>query len=224
VHRRSTPLLVERLDRRALASEGVARPREDADTPCVSVGRPIPHVEVQIRDAGGRVLEERRAGTIWIRSNSLFSGYHGNPELTARVRVDGWLDTGDRGFLADGNLFFLSREKDLLVVGGAKFAPQDVENVVSTVAGVREGCVVVFGVLNEERGTEDLAAVAETREEAEDAQARLRETIRAEVTRATGLALRHVLLVPPGGIEKTTSGKLARRATHRRYADRLVGR
>ena len=101
-------------------------------------------------------------------------------------------------------------------------SPHDVETVINHVPGVREGCAVAFGVLNEERGTEELAVVVETRETDADAQRRLRDALRAEVTRVTGLALRHVLLVPPGGVEKTSSGKLARRATQRRHAALLV--
>ena len=87
---------------------------------------------------------------------------------------------------------------------------------------MREGCAVAFGVLNEERGTEDIAAVVETKIDGAPELAALRERIRDAVTRATGLALRYVILVPPGGIEKTTSGKLARRATSHRYADALA--
>jgi len=88
---------------------------------------------------------------------------------------------------------------------------------------VREGCAVVIGVLSEERGTEDVAAVVETKLTDAGALDDLRARIRAAVTAATGLALRHVLLVPAGGVEKTTSGKLARRATRSRYASQLGG-
>jgi acyl-CoA synthetase (AMP-forming)/AMP-acid ligase II len=86
---------------------------------------------------------------------------------------------------------------------------------------VRSGCAVAFGVLDETRGTEDVAAVVETRVEDEAERAKLRAAIRASVTDTTGLGLRHLLLVPPGGIEKTTSGKLARRATRERWAEHL---
>ncbi|MCI0548616.1 MAG: acyl-phosphate glycerol 3-phosphate acyltransferase, partial [Candidatus Rokubacteria bacterium] len=126
---------------------------------------------------------------------------------------------GDRGYLAGGDLFFVAREKDLIVIGGEKIAPHDVEAVVNEVAGVRPGCAVAFGVANPARGTEDVAVVAETREEDAEERAGLESAIRARVVGALGLALRHVLLVPPGGVEKTTSGKLARRATRARYAD-----
>jgi len=106
----------------------------------------------------------------------------------------------------------------VIIIGGEKYAPHDVETAINRVPGVREGCAVAFGVLDAERGTEDLAAVVETRETDAARLAALREAIRWEVITAVGLAVRHLLLVPPGGIEKTTSGKLARRATRERHA------
>jgi len=86
---------------------------------------------------------------------------------------------------------------------------------------VRAGCAVAFGVMSDARGTEEVAAVVETRETGESASA-LDRAVRDKVLQSTGLSLRHLVLVPPGGIEKTTSGKLARRATRARHADRLV--
>jgi acyl-CoA synthetase (AMP-forming)/AMP-acid ligase II len=213
--------VIEHIDRSTLANAQVATPAATG-LASIAIGRCLPHCEIQIRDADGCPLADRRVGTVWLRTNSLFARYHGNPELTAQVLVDGWLNTGDRGYLADGSLYFVSREKDLIVVGGEKYAPHDVETIINGVPGVREGCTVVFGVLSEERGTEDLAAVVETKVSDEGELNRLREAIRAAVTRNTGLALRYVILVPPGGIEKTTSGKLARRATRSRYADQFV--
>ncbi len=213
---------IEEVDRAALAAEGVARPAAGGGFVSVAIGRCLPRCAVEIRDERRLPLPDRHVGAVWLRSNSLFAGYRGDPAATNRVLVDGWLDTGDRGYLADGDLHFVARDKDVVVVGGEKYAPHDIESVINRVPGVREGCAVVFGVLNEERGTEDLAAVVETRDDG-DALPALREAIRVAVARTIGLGLRHVLLVPPGGVEKTTSGKLARRATRARYADQLHG-
>jgi acyl-CoA synthetase (AMP-forming)/AMP-acid ligase II len=220
-HPVSSPPRVEKIDRQALATESVARVTPGDGLSSVAIGRCLPHCEVEIRDGDGRRLPDRQVGVVWLRTNSLLARYHRDAERTARCLVGGWLDTGDRGYVADGDLYFVSREKDLLIVAGEKYAPHDVETVVNNVPGVREGCAVAFGVVNTQRGTEDIAVVVETREADEQAHGPLRERIRAEVTRATGLALRWVVLVPPGGIEKTTSGKLARAATRRRYADAL---
>ena len=212
---------VEHLDRAALASEGVARPTGADGLPSVAIGRCLPRCSVEIRGGAGSPLPDRHVGTVWLRTDSLFSAYHGDPALTARTLVDGWLDTGDRGYVAGGDLYFIARDKDLIVMGGEKHAPHDIETIINAIPGVREGCTIAFGVLNEARGTEELAAVIETRVEGAEAQAALGEAVRRAVTERTGLALRHVVLVPPGGIEKTSSGKLARQATRRRYASAI---
>lgn len=214
--------LVETVDRQTLATQGIAQPTRTDGLVSVAIGQCLPHCEVQIRDAARCPLSDRHVGTIWLRTNSLFSGYNQNPQLTGAALVDGWLDTGDQGYVAGGNLYFISRDKDLVVIGGEKYAPHDIETVINRIPGVREGCAVVFGVLSDERGTEDIAAVVETKVVDERALAELRNAIRVHVTECTGLALRFVVLVPPGGIEKTTSGKLARRATQRRYAPQLI--
>jgi fatty-acyl-CoA synthase len=217
------PPWIEGIDRAELARSQVARPSGADDLEVVSAGRALPGCEIEIRDEHRRPLPDRHVGTIWLRTNCLFSGYNADPVATARTLVDGWLNTGDRGYLASGHLFFVSRDKDLIVVGGEKYAPHDVESAINRVAGVREGCAVAFGLLNPERGTEDVAAIVETRLQGERELADLEQAIRAQVTHSTGLALRYILLVPPGGIEKTTSGKLARGATRRRYADHWAG-
>jgi acyl-CoA synthetase (AMP-forming)/AMP-acid ligase II len=215
------PPTVEHIDRQALALRDVAEPSGADGVSSVAIGQCLPHCEVEIRDGGGKPLPDRHVGAVWLRTNSLFIGYHRDPERTATALRDGWLDTGDVGYLATGDLFFVSRDKDLIVIGGEKYAPHDVEAAINAVPGVRTGCAVAFGVLDEARGTEDVAAVVETRIDDEAGQTALGEAIRASVTSATGLGLRHLLLVPPGGIEKTTSGKLARRATRARWAEQL---
>jgi len=212
---------VETIDRRALAKEDVARPTTGPGLASVAIGRCLPRCEVAIRDAAGHELPDRHVGAIFLRSDSLFLGYHRDPVATAAALERGWLRTGDRGYVADGDLFFIARDKDVIVIGGEKYAPHDVETAINRVAGVREGCAVAFGMLDEARGTEEVAAVVETREDDPDGRARLEAAIRAAVIDATGLALRHLVLVPPGGVEKTTSGKLARTATRRRWAAAL---
>jgi acyl-CoA synthetase (AMP-forming)/AMP-acid ligase II len=220
-HPLDEPPRVDTLDRAVLAAEQRAEPAPGAGVEVVSVGTCLPGSEVEIRDETRHPLPERHVGAIWLRSSYLFTAYNRDPATTAESLVDGWFDTGDRGYLAGGHLYFVARDKDLIVIGGEKYVPHDVENVINAVPGVREGCAVAFGVLNDERGTEDLAAVVETKETGGAELSRLGDAIRAEVMRAIGIGLRHLVLVPPGGIEKTTSGKLARRATRARYADRL---
>ncbi len=181
--------------------------------------------QVEIRDRPGTPCRIGTSGAVWLASNSLFAGYHGESRAHRRVC---WSTAGSTratgATLPGGDLFFVSRDKDLIVYRRREVcAARRRERVINRVAGVREGCVVAFGIVSHERGTEDLVAVVETRETDAAARARLQAAIRVEVHRATGLGVRHVILVPPGGIEKTTSGKLARRATQDRYIDQLTG-
>jgi acyl-CoA synthetase (AMP-forming)/AMP-acid ligase II len=211
--------LIETIDRRALAGENRASTTSGAGISSVAIGRCLPHCELEIRQpGGGSVMEDRRVGEVWLRSNSLFLGYNDLADLTAENLVNGWVKTGDEGYISEGDLYFVSRDKDLIVIGGYKYIPHDVETIINEVPGVRQGCAIAFGVMSEERGTEELAVVVETKEEDPRALSELSRAIRTRVTRTIGLGIRHLKLVPPGGVEKTTSGKLARKATYRRYA------
>jgi acyl-CoA synthetase (AMP-forming)/AMP-acid ligase II len=222
VQRVGTPPRVERVARTPLVRDGVVVPDDGPEAvELVSVGATIPGVELAVRDAAGRPLPERFVGRVWVRSPYLFSGYAGEPAATAAALRDGWLDTGDEGFLADGELFFVARHDDVIVVGGEKHAPDDVEAAINAVPGVRIGCAVAFALPDPAAGTHCLGAVVETRLTDPAERATLAAAIRAAVARRTGLPLRRLALVPPGGVEKTTSGKLARRATRRRWAAEL---
>ncbi|MBW2278178.1 MAG: AMP-binding protein [Deltaproteobacteria bacterium] len=212
--------LIDVVDRRLLATESRAEPTDGDGVALMATGRPLPNVEIEIRELGnGARLPDRRVGEIWLRSNCLFEGYRADPKLTAEVVVDGWLNSGDRGYTVDGHLFFVARVKDLIVIGGEKYMPHDIESMINVVPGVREGCAVAFGVMNESLGTEVVGAVVETRVEGGKELTALSRAIRREVSRTTGLGIRLLHLVAPGGISKTTSGKLARRATRARYPE-----
>lgn len=212
---------VEQIDRRILAQEGRAQPVATDGMPSVSVGHSFGVGSIEIRDADRRPLPDRRVGEIWVQTPLAFVGYKDDPERTARSLVDGWLKTGDQGYLAEGHLYFISRSKDLIIINGENYAPHDIETVVNLVPGVRPGCVIAFGMLNPERGTEELAVIAETRVQDESLHPQIRQQIRESVSHTIGLGVRHIVLTPPGGIAKTTSGKLARGATRDRYAREL---
>jgi acyl-CoA synthetase (AMP-forming)/AMP-acid ligase II len=183
----------------------------------VSVGRPCPGVSVQIMsprtddDPGDLVLPPGSEGEICVRSPGVMRGYYNNPEATARVlRPDGWLRTGDLGILdGEGYLFVTGRIKDLIILGGHNVAPLDVEEVVDAVDGVRYSAAV--GIDSERTGTQRLHVVAEVREgtAAEDHADLVREIV-TRVHRASGHRPARVLLVRPGTIPKTSSGKIQR--------------
>ena len=116
----------------------------------VDCGAPLPGIQVEVRDADGNVLPEREIGTLWVRTDSVMQGYLHQPEATAEVLTpDGWLDTGDLGYLLDGRIFVTGREKDMIIVGGRNFWPQDLEYVAESQETVRTGDSMAFSISDE---------------------------------------------------------------------------
>lgn len=177
-----------------------------------SVGEPLPGYKVSIRDEDGQPVPERQVGEIWVQAPSLMQGYYGMPELSAEVLQDGHLRTGDLGYLADGKLYVSGRLKDLIIKGGCKYHPQDLEGVVETNAEVRAGGTAAFTV---GEGDERLVMVVETK--AQEGLGELSHRIRSQVMEAAGVRLDEVVLVRPQQLPKTTSGKIRRQEARRRY-------
>ena len=125
----------------------------------VSCGRPIYNVSVHVVDAEGKPLPDRMVGELMVHSDSMLSGYYHRPDL--QPLRDGWYLTGDRGYLAEGEVYVVGRSKDLIINAGKNVYPQDIEAIVNTVPGVHAGRAVVFGVPDEREGTELIAVVAE---------------------------------------------------------------
>ncbi|WP_234023533.1 AMP-binding protein [Sorangium cellulosum] len=204
------PPRVLTVDRGLLEREG--RVEQAAPGPLAlelcGVGRPIPHTEIRVVDAARRPVPERTVGEIEVRSATAMEGYFDDPEATAEVLVDGWLRTGDLGFLEQGTLFVTGRKKEVIIKGGHTMIPAVIEEIAARVEGVRAGCVVAVGLYLEERQTEAVYVVAETRADASE-HAALAERVR-ESLRSNGVTVDQVVLVPPGELPKTTSGKLRR--------------
>ena len=108
-----------------------------------------------------KLLEDGSVGEILIKSDSLFAGYYNRPDLTATAIIDGWYHTGDLGFCLEDELFVVGRKKDLLIVGGENFYPQDIEEIVGSHSAIRDGRVVAMGVYNPDLGTDEIVVVAE---------------------------------------------------------------
>ncbi|MGA7122139.1 MAG: cytochrome P450 [Polyangiaceae bacterium] len=205
------PIHIDHVDRVAL-SQGVAQPTRLAPgvASFVSVGHAMPEHEVEIRAADtGERMPERRLGEIVVRGPSVTPGYF---SLSGPVDAprDGWLHTGDLGYLADGRLYVVDRLKDLVILAGRNFAPSDIERA-ATVDGVRAGRAVAFGIRSPGEGTDELVLVVEVAGvKAVQADA-LRRTIRGAVLAEHGIAVREVLLARSGSLPRTSSGKLMRR-------------
>jgi acyl-CoA synthetase (AMP-forming)/AMP-acid ligase II len=204
-------------DRDGLAREGQAREAPEGRE-IVSVGRPVPGFRVRIGDADGRDLPAGSVGRVWIQGPSLMDGYLGDPDATARALRNGWLDTGDLGFLHGGELYLTGRAKDAIILRGRNYAPEEIERAAEEVPGVRAGCAVAASWLPEGAPGEVLALFVEiSREAAPEELAALPEACREAVLGATGLAVDRLEVLAPGTLPRTSSGKLRRGETLRLY-------
>ncbi|HSE93703.1 MAG TPA: AMP-binding protein, partial [Methylomirabilota bacterium] len=201
-----------------------ARAGERAPLAVVSCGVPLPRHEVRIVDATGTPVPDRVEGHVEFRGPSVTDGYFRNPAATAAVVRDGWMDSGDLGYRARGELYVTGRRKDLVIKAGRNVHPQEVEEVVGEVPGVRKGCVAAFGVGDPATGTERLVLVVETRATAPEARARLEAAVRERVVDALGLPPDLVELAAPGSVLKTSSGKIRRSATREAWSRGELGR
>jgi fatty-acyl-CoA synthase len=218
LRRARMPLRADLVDAESLA-RGVATPAgpgTERGLEFLSCGIPLPGYDLAVLDDQGVPLPDRRVGQIVARGPSVAAGYYNNPDATAATWKDGWLHTGDLGYLSEGELFVCGRLKDLVIIRGRNFHPHDIESSVRDLAGVRYGNVVAFGVAP--HGDESLVVMAET--DWADPGA-LRRTIAARVYEAIGLEGR-VVLVSPGTLPKTTSGKLQRTKAKRLFEAGLL--
>lgn len=201
----STPgLRVDTVDPVALETRGEAVPSVDGRA-MTRLGRPVPGVRLHVVDRDGQELPDRRVGRIEVAGASVTRGYWGRPNGSE------WLRTGDLGYLADGDLVVCGRESDLVFAAGRNVFPQDIEAAACAVAGVRAGNAVAFG-------TPGLVVVVESRDCGDpDATTALRQEVSAAVMAEVGLTPRAVEVLPPGALPKTTSGKVRRAETRRRY-------
>lgn len=212
-----TPFRTARFDRENLAREGRAR-EAPGGREIVSVGRPVPGFRLRITGEAGQELPPGRVGRVWIQGPSLMDGYLGDPVATGRALRDGWLDTGDLGFLHGGELYLAGRAKDAIILRGRNYAPEEIERAVEGIPGARAGSVVAASWLPEEAPGEELVLLVEvSRHAAPEERAALPESCRAAVLGATGLAVDHVELLDPGALPRTSSGKLRRGEALRRY-------
>jgi fatty-acyl-CoA synthase len=205
--------LIEHVDRQRLAASREARRIAEgaASQPFVCVGRPLPGHELQIVRDDGMVAVPRQLGEIRLRGPSVMRGYFNNPQATREALRDGWLTTGDLGYLdEERRLYVTGRRKELIIKGGRNYPPEDFEAACLETTGLRPGRAVAFGLPNVRTGTEDIVIVAEVRDEASTRDPVLLQRVVRAVSDRTGLRPDRVELVEPGTLPRTTSGKLQR--------------
>jgi len=218
---------VDRVKRREFLERGWAEPAGPDDANAltfVGCGSPLTTVEVRIMDEAGREAADRARGRVEFRGASATAGYYRNAAATRRVLDRGWVDSGDLGYIAEGELYVTGRTKDMIIRGGRNIHPQELEEAVGNVSGIRLGFVAVFGTRDARSSTERLVVVAETRATQPEDRERLVSKIFDLSSELLEAPPDDVVLVPPGSVPKTPSGKIRRSACRELYEKGELGR
>lgn len=181
----------------------------------VNCGKPMRDMVVEVRGEDNQPKPDRQIGKVWCKGPSIMHSYYRDPEATAECLIDGWLDTGDMGYMADGYLFIVGRAKDMIIINGKNHWPQDIEWAVEQLPGFHQGDIAAFAV-ETDSGEEVPAVLVHCRVADPQERARLHDTIRDKVRAITGMNC-VVELVPPRSLPRTSSGKLSRAKAKKLY-------
>ena len=202
-------------------SGGVARQdRPQRYRAVVNCGVPARGMRIEIRDDDGACLPDRQIGKVWCTGPSLMTGYYRDPEATAACMLDGWLDTGDMGYLSDGYVYIVGRAKDMIIVNGKNHWPQDIEWAVEQLPGFKSGDIAAFAITTS-GGEETPAVLVQCRTSDVAEREKLREQIRERVRSITGMNC-IIELVPPRTLPRTSSGKLSRSKARSLYLNGAI--
>jgi fatty-acyl-CoA synthase len=222
-------MVCDSVDRAVLERDRIAVHREltpdDLDESVVRripyLGFPVQGLEIRVCDPEtGAVLADRQVGELQIRGTSVTPGYYKREEATATLLRDGWLHTGDLAYMVEGEMIMCGRIKDVIIVGGRNVFPEDIERAVGVLDGVRAGNVIAFGV-DGYKGKETVVVVAEVKA-ATETLASVRDAIHHRAVEVSGLPPRDIMLVKPGTLPKTSSGKLQRSLCKQQYLDEVL--
>jgi 1-acyl-sn-glycerol-3-phosphate acyltransferase len=221
------PPRIDAVQREPFQRSGSAVPTA-ADDPgalrFVSCGTPLAGHEIRVVDDAGREVGERQEGGLEFKGPSATSGYFRNPEATAKLVHGDWRDSGDRAYIAGGEVYITGRVKDIIIRAGRNLYPQELEGAVGEVPGIRKGCVAVFGSPDPATGTERLVVMAETRERDVAALEAIRQAVQEVTIDLLGTPAEVVALVPPHGVPKTSSGKIRRSSAREVFESGRSGR
>ena len=208
------------LEQRAVPVPASARFFRGRGKTFVNCGAPLPGYEVEVRRADGTVLPERHVGTLFVRGPSVMSGYFGEERLTRDVlSPEGWLNTGDLAYIADGDLVITGREKDLIIINGRNIWPQDLETIAESQPEVRTGDASAFSFTTDE-GEDRAVLVIECRDPNPLRREELSHRIRSLIRQELGIDC-FIELVPRNTLPRTTSGKLSRSGAKNDFLKRV---
>ncbi len=220
------PPIIDRVERSAISVEGRAKPAAAEDEHAlefVACGRPLPGHQIRILDDAGRELPERREGRIKFKGPSATQGYFRDTEKTRHLFDGDWLESGDRGYVAAGDVYLTGRIKDMIIRAGRNIYPHELEEAIGNIEGIRKGCVVAFASADRRTGTERLVILAETRRTKQPALDALRKAVSKTCTELIDLPPDEVVLGPPRTVPKTSSGKIRRSHARKLVEAGLVG-
>ena len=190
----------------------------------VSSGPPLPKHQIRVVDPAGHELPVHQEGRIQFCGPSTTSGYYRDAEKTQQLFEGDWLDSGDLGYIANGEIYVTGRIKDIIIRAGRNIYPHELEEAVGNIQQVRAGRVAVFGSLDTKTATERLIVLAETRSQDKQERENLTTEINAMVTDLAGAPPDEVVLAPPGSVLKTSSGKIRRAASREVYEKGIIGK
>ncbi len=206
---------VELVEETQLSGVAQGQDRPQRYRAIVNCGKPARDMRIEIREEDGTPLPERAIGKVWCTGPSLMVGYFRDPEATAACMKDGWLDTGDMGYLSDGYVYIVGRAKDMIIINGRNHWPQDIEWAVEQLPGFKAGDIAAFAITTP-GGEETPAVLVQCRSSDEAERVRLRDEIRERVRSVTGMNC-VVELIPPRTLPRTSSGKLSRAKARNLY-------
>ena len=208
-------IVVELVEETELSGGAAAEHRPQRFRAIVNCGKPARDMAVEIRDEDGNALPEKTIGKVWCSGPSVMAGYFRDDEATAACLKDGWLDTGDMGYLSEGYVYIVGRAKDMIIINGKNHWPQDIEWAVEQLPGFKAGDIAAFAITTP-GGEETPAVLVQCRTSDGEERARLRDQIRERVRAITGMNC-VVELVPPRTLPRTSSGKLSRAKARNLY-------
>ena len=219
--------LIDHIERDTFMSSRQAKPVTDDDPHTLkfaSCGHPLKNHQIRIIDAAGHELAERQEGRIEFHGPSSTSGYFRNTEKTRELFDGDWLDTGDLGYIANGEIYVTGRIKDIIIRAGRNIYPHELEEAVGNINGIRNGRVAVFGSEDKQTGTEHLIVLAETRSKDPLERKKLHSEINMLSTDLIGGPPDEIILAPPGTVLKTSSGKIRRAASREIFEKGEIGK
>jgi fatty-acyl-CoA synthase len=208
-------IVVELVEETELSGHDEDKGRPQRFRAIVNCGKPVRDMKVEIREEDGTVLPERAIGKLWASGPSIMTGYYRDDVSTAACMHDGWLDTGDMGYLSDGYVYIVGRAKDMIIINGKNHWPQDIEWAVEQLPGFKSGDIAAFAITTP-GGEETPAVLVQCRTTDDAERTRLRDAIREKVRSITGMNC-VIELVPPRTLPRTSSGKLSRAKARNLY-------